>query len=508
MSAPTAGSSFSCYVTGVTNSPIEWKTAVDPLGDTILSGVLVPLGTSLRFESTELSNGNFNNFCYLEGTIATAGVYDWAFFLQDTPYTQSRSGTIEVVSSTPTPPSDPMPTLPPIAEGLVWTVGNSVDGLVIPGGTGGDAPLTNSIVEDLPDGVTVSQNSDGDLEFAGIPTTAQAAMIYTARVEDDDGDTDEETFTIEILPASVYIFDHLENTEGEFRTELQRLAITNLMTAFVASDGTLVAQARIAREGKSPVVTFDDDALIRGRTRSLKRSERAAPNSVRVWYNPRDLEEDVTLWSLASAVQVPADGEVVLGISFTDPESRTVSVAATDLDTQNLDATDDEDGSGTNVTSDIDAEIETSGPKWATLKLSNSGSDAAWVQAVEIAGTIYRSYERQYAEVRDEDDIAATGERRLEHTAPYLIGQDGAQGLADSLLAIYKGDRPEIRGVEQLVGTDDTDLVALDLGDIVTVEDSSTGYDHDCGIERIEWRVPPDGIPRLTFSLSVTNEPR
>ena len=410
--------------------------------------------------------------------------------------------------------STPQPNLvPQIGQpaDMVWTTGVAVDGVTIDGGYGGDGDLTNTLTGTLPEGVTYEVNTDGNFEFSGTPTVPQSATEYTVTVEDEDGDEVSQTFTIKVIPETIYIFDLLENKVGQFRTELQRLALSNLMTVFMSANGTLIGQSRDARVARSVSLTFDDDSLLLKRTRAVTRSEREAPNSVRVWYNPRELEEDVSLWKVSDtrAIRVPPEGETSLGITFTDPDSRTVNVAANELEIENVVARDNEDGTGSTRTSEVTSDIISSGPKWAVLDFANAREDEVWITDGEVVGTIFRSYERQYAEARDEDDIAATGERRIEHSAPYILGHADAQAVADDLLAIYHHDRPAISHIQQWVyGVNEAGLLDIELGDKVHVNDAENRYDQDCIVERIDWSFKEGEYPRLQLTLSVTSETR
>ena len=191
MTFPTAQGFFKCSVASSTNAPLEWESAT-------VESSSAPPGTSFSFRSTSVGNDNFNNTAFLQGTVSSAGTYAWAFVLTGGPYTSRRSGEIVIGAFVPPPNA---PTISPVPN-FVWTVGQSVTGLGFPGGTGGRAPLSNTLIGSLPAGVSYSIVG-GDFRFAGTPTATQAAREYTARVTDANNLSDRETFTIRVVSPPV-----------------------------------------------------------------------------------------------------------------------------------------------------------------------------------------------------------------------------------------------------------------------------------------------------------------
>ena len=411
-------------------------------------------------------------------------------------YFQTFFGTLTVTSDL---------ALPPIPNGgFVWEVGTELANQTLASPSGGTEPYIVAVVEVLPEGTSVALNADGEIEFSGTPVDPQAPTTYTLQVTDADDTVVEETFVIEVLPTSSYLFDQMQNREGEPRTELQRLAQTSLMHIFVDA-GALVAQFPSARRSAFPVHRFDESELLQI-ARVFDHSERRAPNSVRVWWRPRSLDVDVVLWDIAEPIRVPADDSVSFAIVFHDPEQIAHAVAGSDLVVQNVVGNDDADGSGTDRSSDFTVTIEQNGPTWGTVTIANGRDGVVYCTGAEVAGIIYRSYQEQYRESRDETDITATGERRLEHRAPYVLTAAGAEAIAVCLRDIYAGDRAEIRSIPLLIQPENVGLADIQLGDRVEVEIGD--YDENCGVESVDWEFPEDGIPRMTLGVSVTSAVR
>ena len=81
-------------------------------------------------------------------------------------------------------------------DDVTYIAGSAITPLVLPEGTGGNAPLTHALVGTPPAGLTFDTPTR---TLSGTPTAAQSATTYTWRVTDTDGDTAEQEFTITVL---------------------------------------------------------------------------------------------------------------------------------------------------------------------------------------------------------------------------------------------------------------------------------------------------------------------
>ena len=75
---------------------------------------------------------------------------------------------------------------------------------MLPEGKGGNGDLTYALVGKLPPGLTIDTATR---TLSGTPDSTQAATTYTWQVTDEDGDTDEETFTIEVVANRSPVLD-------------------------------------------------------------------------------------------------------------------------------------------------------------------------------------------------------------------------------------------------------------------------------------------------------------
>ena len=120
-------------------------------------------------------------------TVQRATTYTWKVTDGDG-VTAEETFTIEVLD-------DSRPVLGAI-EDRTYVRGVAIESLVLPAATGGDDPLTYVLEGDLPQGL-VYDSARGTV--SGTPSAAQAAATYTWKVTDRDGETDEQTFTIEVV---------------------------------------------------------------------------------------------------------------------------------------------------------------------------------------------------------------------------------------------------------------------------------------------------------------------
>ncbi len=98
-------------------------------------------------------------------------------------------GVVKVV--TVTVDDDDVDTVPELAgefDALEWLAGRAIDPVVLPAGTGGNAPLRYSLSPDPPEGVTFDSSTR---TLSGTPAEARAAATYTYTAADSDENTSE-----------------------------------------------------------------------------------------------------------------------------------------------------------------------------------------------------------------------------------------------------------------------------------------------------------------------------
>ena len=151
--------------------------------------------------------------------------------------------TLEITNATPDLGS---------VSNLTW-VQNIATSVTLPTATGGDAPLTYSIVGTLPTGVTFAASTR---ILSGTPSATQAPTTYTYRVRDANGDEDSESFTIDVAPAGT---QSRELSFGSSRVTVPEGASTRYTVALSEDPGQAVTVA-ITHSGDSDL-TFTPKSL-------------------------------------------------------------------------------------------------------------------------------------------------------------------------------------------------------------------------------------------------------
>ena len=148
--------------------------------------------------------------------------------------------TIEVTNETPT--------LTSVAN-QSWLKDIAVS-LTLPAASGGDAPLTYSLSGTLPTGVTFTADTR---ILAGTPTALKSVATYTYKVEDANGDTDTDAFTIKVAN------DTPTYSAASGQSWLTNIAVSLTLPAASGGDAPLTYSIT----GNLPAgVTFDTDSRV------------------------------------------------------------------------------------------------------------------------------------------------------------------------------------------------------------------------------------------------------
>ncbi len=109
------------------------------------------------------------------------------------------------------------------------TAGVQITPVTLPEATSGDAPLTYRLTPALPDGL-IYNNITGVI--SGTPTAAMSETMYTYTVTDNDGDTDELTFNIEVAAS-------FSNVTIEDKVYIAGTAVTEMLPEATGHNGTV-----------------------------------------------------------------------------------------------------------------------------------------------------------------------------------------------------------------------------------------------------------------------------
>ncbi len=109
------------------------------------------------------------------------------------------------------------------------TAGSQITPVTLPEATSGDAPLIYRLTPALPDGL-IYNNITGVI--SGTPTAAMSETMYTYTVTDNDGDTDELTFNIEVAAS-------FSNVTIEDKVYIAGTAVTEMLPEATGHNGTV-----------------------------------------------------------------------------------------------------------------------------------------------------------------------------------------------------------------------------------------------------------------------------
>ena len=119
-------------------------------------------------------------------------------------------------------------------DNQVYMENTEIDTLTLPEATGGDGTLVYTLTPVLPTGLSFDAAAR---TITGTPTDPQAAKEYTYTAADDDGDTAELTFTIEVKPDLMPTFGQATINNQSYM-ESTDIGTVNLPTA-TSGDGEL-----------------------------------------------------------------------------------------------------------------------------------------------------------------------------------------------------------------------------------------------------------------------------
>ena len=233
----------------------------------------------------------------------TATTYTWRVTDEDGD-TDEETFTIEVVA-------DESPVLDAAVPDQSYVERVQIEDLVLPLGKGGNGELTYALVGELPGGLTIDTATR---TLSGRPRETQAATTYTWRVTDEDGDTDEETFTIEVLEDTVPVLAVVPN-----QVYTRGVAITALeLPEATGGNGDLAYEL---------VGELPDGLGLRGRTLS------GTPTAVQVattyTWKVTDADDDVA--ERTFTIEVVEDTVPVLAVVPDQVYTRGVAITALEL---------------------------------------------------------------------------------------------------------------------------------------------------------------------------------
>ena len=208
-------------------------------------------------------------------------------------------------------------------------------------------------------------------------------------------------------------------------------------------------------------------------------------NKITVHYYPRTLEAGVELWRAQDIPIIPAGGSLTLWASFSyDNESCPAKNVVTPVATTDYTANSKEDGTGTDMTSDISISM-TAFSESAKLVISNSASQDAYMTFLRVRGDAVALLHAGKTESEDSTSEGKYGVRQFSVDEKWLQDANTAWDFANYLRGGLSNPRPFL---EMALRGQPSKQFGIDLEDKVHVTLSSRGIDDDFSVAHIEHR--------------------
>lgn len=234
------------------------------------------------------------------------------------------------------------------------------------------------------------------------------------------------------LDPTQYELDTANNTIGVAFFEkndtlgpiIKKLMEAELGSFLLDENGILRFRTR-QNYSDTPVYTFDTDNTNGFDTRVKD----DIINFVEVNAKPLEVQPNDIIYRLSSPITIAAGDTIEQFFSFDNP--------VTSVDTPVYIANSAEDGSGTDLTSDIDITNQDDFSKATKLTIENTGSTTAYITELTITGLAAKSTRDVFIEESSAISIEKYEEQRMEINNDYVQDPDDAQTLALVILALY-----------------------------------------------------------------------
>lgn len=298
-----------------------------------------------------------------------------------------------------------------------------------------------------------------------------------------------------------WTFDDLRG--ASYLEAISRVVFSEHGYGYLKADGTFRLETRTARVNSAvPLYTI-------GRPRELEtdESDSNAGNLVRVTIAPREPSDTpVILARLKKAVAIPPSETVRIELKYVDPDQLASWIGGTDIvtpaPTTHYLMNTVPDGSGTNITADLDVVPEFGGDS-AVLELTNNNAATGYVWKFEIEGTALLRYEPVTFEARNQDAVDEVGERDIAVPMPYQDQPNVARSVADAVLVAWSD--PGQAAAVTFVAEDNDEyfevLLSGEIGDPMAIMDPVTLPNEAFWVNGIELRFQ-DGATLVTLYVT------
>jgi hypothetical protein len=318
-----------------------------------------------------------------------------------------------------------------------------------------------------------------------------------------------------------YALDTSSSAKQPALSEFHKLAASEFGYIYLKANGTLRFEGRHTRILSSSSLWTIDDAALDASEDALDASSGRGDilNTVRVTTHPKivDVAATTVVYHQANVIRVTAGETKTLLGEFRDPVtgdaigateiqgingSNQMTAAGTDYVANTA-----ESGGGTDVTASftITVAIGQSGVRFSAL---NSGSSDAYLTTLQLRGKGVYDRGSFDSQARNSSSVTTYGERVALFDMPYQSKIEVGQGAADYILGNEAVEVARARTV-RVMGRDPftlSQILARDIGDRITVQETVTGFNNSYFINGIELTILPAGYVQAMYTLVRLNQ--
>jgi hypothetical protein len=275
--------------------------------------------------------------------------------------------------------------------------------------------------------------------------------------------TGQETFT--------YFGDDMKDERTTALAALDKIAKSEFGYIYTKPNGTFTFENRHARRDYSGWKrTFADADWV---SLDVSRDIEDIINRAEVTTNPRTVGgSPETLWSLATAVAIPASGTAVITGRYTDPNQQIARISGMSM--QPMVAGTHYDFSSGTTGSDLTLNITVT-PDWGAnaveFTIVNNVATPGYVTMLKAIGTAVRMFDPVVNKATDSDSQDDYDLRLWQYDMPYQVSTLTGQAIADAVLAAFHEPFYYIRSMSWVPDTasDLADAFDISVGDGIKI---------------------------------------
>lgn len=285
-----------------------------------------------------------------------------------------------------------------------------------------------------------------------------------------------------------FAFDNLSDAQTTVLRALSDVTISELGFLYIKGDtsggGTLVFEDRHTRPKKGEASASFNETMV---SLNVSRSRSDLINRVYVVVHPRTIAGSATaLYELTTtelSPEIPADFTINIIAPFREASINAYRVAGQSL-VEPLLGTDwiantAADGSGSNVTGDVEVTLVNTSANSVEFQIVNNGTVTAYLTTLQVRGTQVSDTTDTIVSASDSSSQTSFGEidTRIDMVYESKAGEFGNE-IAKWILNTYKDPRNVIQSMTIIGNSSDalmTQVLAREPGDKITLTESMTG---------------------------------